>query len=48
MKNQPIKGNCRACDGTGLQTRKPDGLVVKCPVCGGTGNEQSVQWEQGR
>ena len=30
---------CGACEGTGLQTRKTDGITITCPVCMGSGKK---------
>jgi hypothetical protein len=34
---------CKCCGGTGVQTRY-DGVKVKCPACGGSGNWQ-IDWQ---
>ena len=36
MIQQSHQEPCKFCDSTGIQTNK-EGLKVKCPECGGTG-----------
>lgn len=46
MSIKDYSKNCKCCNGTGIQMNR-EGINIKCPACGGTGNwnNPAVTWE---